>query len=145
MHKILLLILASAGLSACGGAADPDSAINHNAEANCAIPAGAGPEDVGTPRTVVGDGTAASCTSAAFVAAVAKGGVVTFNCGPDPLTIAMSATATIFNDTGPRIVIDGGNKITLDGANARRILYMNTCDQAQVWTTTHCNNQTTRN
>jgi len=141
MRQTLLLILASAGLSACGGASDPDSAINPNVEANCAIPAGGGPEDVGNPRTVVGDGTAASCTSAAFVAAVAKGGVITFNCGPDPLTIEMSATATIFNDTGPRIVIDGGNKITLDGGNARRILYMNVCDEAQHWTTSNCNLQ----
>lgn len=135
MRKILLLILASAGLSACGGASNP------NVEANCEIPAGGGLEDVGTPRTVVGDGTVASCTSAAFVAAVAKGGVITFNCGVAPLTITLTATAKIFNDTGPRIVIDGGNKITLDGGNARRMIYMNTCDEAQHWTTTHCNNQ----
>ena len=135
------LILAAVCLTACGGAELLDSAANPNAEASCAIPAGAGLEDTSSPRTVIGDGTAASCTSAAVVAAVAKGGVITFNCGPAPVTILMTATAKIFNDTGPRIVIDGGNKVTLDGGNARRILYMNTCDQAQHWTTTNCNLQ----
>jgi hypothetical protein len=31
--------------------------------------------------------------------------------------------------------------ITLSGGGVRRILYMNTCDQNQVWTTDHCQNQ----
>ena len=31
--------------------------------------------------------------------------------------------------------------VTLSGRGERRILYMNTCDQAQVWTTPHCQNQ----
>jgi hypothetical protein len=53
----------------------------------------------------------------------------------------MTATAKVFNDTGPEIVIDGGGKVTLSGGGDRRILYMNTCDQAQVWTTSHCQNQ----
>jgi hypothetical protein len=90
---------------------------------------------------VVGDGTAASCTSAAFVGAVALGGVITFNCGPDPVTITVEQTAKIVNATGPRIVIDGGGKITLSGGGQRRILYMNTCDMEQGWTTDHCDNQ----
>jgi hypothetical protein len=107
----------------------------------CAVPADGGPLDVSDPRTVVGDGTPASCTSAAFVAAVASGGVLTFDCGPDPVTITLDETAKVFNDTGPEIVIDGGGLVTLSGGGARRILYMNTCDQAQVWTTSHCNDQ----
>ncbi len=45
------------------------------------------------------------------------------------------------NDTGPEIVIDGGGLVTLSGGGTTRILYMNTCDQAQVWTTSHCNDQ----
>lgn len=142
MRTRLLLILASLGVSACGGIVDSgNSAANPNVEGNCAIPAGAGLEDVSNPRTVIGNGTPASCTSAAVVAAVAKGGVITFSCGPDPLTITLAATAKVFNDTGPRIIIDGGNKITLDGGSARRILYMNTCDEAQHWTTSNCNLQ----
>jgi hypothetical protein len=90
---------------------------------------------------VVGSGTAASCTSAAFVAAVAKGGVITFNCGSDPVTITLTETAKIVNNTGPKIVIDGGGKVTLSGGGQRRIVYMNTCDPDQVWTTPTCQNQ----
>ena len=36
-----------------------------------------------------------------------------------------------------------GGKVTLSGNKVRRILYMNTCDPAQVWTTSHCQNQDT--
>jgi hypothetical protein len=57
------------------------------------------------------------------------------------VTITMTATAKIKNDTGPVIVLDGGNKVTLSGSGVRRILYMDTCDQNQVWTTSHCQDQ----
>ena len=107
----------------------------------CDVPAEAAAEDVSSPTTVVGDGTAASCTSAAFVAAVAKGGVITFRCGADPVTITLAETAKIFNDRSERVVIDGGGMVTLSGAGQRRILYQNTCDEQQVWTTPHCDNQ----
>jgi len=112
-----------------------------NLVASCAIPAGAGPEDVSNPTAVVGNGTPASCTSSAFVSAVALGGIITFDCGPDPVTITLEETARVFNDTGPEIVIDGGGLITLSGGGIRRILYMNTCDPDLVWTTPHCQNQ----
>ena len=52
----------------------------------------------------------------------------------------MAATAKVFNDK-PDVVIDGGGLVTLDGQGARRILYMNTCDQGLVWTTSHCQDQ----
>ena len=107
----------------------------------CAVPAEAQAENVSSPRTVVGTGTPASCTSDAFVAAVAKGGVVTFNCGSEPVTITVNQTAKIVNNTGPKIVIDGGGKVTLSGGGQRRILYMNTCDPDQGWTTSQCQNQ----
>jgi len=90
---------------------------------------------------VVGTGTAASCTSAAVVSAVAAGGVITFNCGASPVTIPMAATAQIFNNTTNTIVIDGGGLVTLDGQGQRRILYMNTCDPNLVWTSSTCQNQ----
>ena len=112
-----------------------------NIVARCAVPSGAGPEDVSNPSTVVGNGTPASCTSAAFVSAVALGGIITFDCGPDPVTITLEETARIFNDTGPEIVIDGAGLITLSGGGSRRILYMNTCDPDLVWTTEHCQDQ----
>jgi hypothetical protein len=38
-------------------------------------------------------------------------------------------------------VIDGGGKVVLSGDGQRRILYMNTCDEAQKWTTSHCQDQ----
>jgi hypothetical protein len=107
----------------------------------CTIPAEAAAVDTSSPDVVVGDGTPASCTSAAVVAAVAQGGIITFNCGPDPVTITMTETAKVFNNTGPQIVIDGGDKVTLSGGGQVRILYMNTCDKNQVWTTPHCDNQ----
>ncbi len=108
---------------------------------SCAVPAEAQLEDVSRPTTVVGSGTPASCTGAQFVAAVAKGGIITFNCGPDPVTITLTQTAKVFNDKGPKIVIDGGGKVTLSGGGKVRILYQNTCDEAQVWTTSHCQDQ----
>jgi hypothetical protein len=82
---------------------------------------------------VIGNGTPASCTGDAFVSAVANGGIITFNCGPDPVTIVLSSTAKVFNDKGTKLVIDGGNKVTLSGGGRVRILYMATCDRAQVY------------
>ena len=90
--------------------------------------------------TVVGTGTPASCTSRAVVRAVARGGTITFDCGPAPVTIAMKRTAKVVN-TSSRVVLDGGGLVTLSGQGKRRILYLNTCDRAQVWTTSHCNDQ----
>jgi len=105
------------------------------------VPQEAALADSYTPRTVVGEGTAASCTGEGFIAAVAKGGVITFDCGNAPATITLDRPAKIVNDTGPEIVIDGGGRVTLSGGGKSRILYMNTCDPKQKWTTSHCNNQ----
>lgn len=112
-----------------------------NPDGTATVPAEADVESVASPDHVIGDGTPASCTSARVVSAVAQGGVITFDCGPDPITITLTETAKIFNDTGPKIVIDGGGKVTLSGGGKRRILYMNTCDEAQHWTTSHCQDQ----
>ena len=108
---------------------------------NCPIPLEGALVDVSTPTTVVGTGTPDSCTGDAFIDAVAGGGVITFDCGPDPVTITLDRPAKVFNDTGPEIVIDGGGLVTLSGGGQTRILYMNTCDEAQVWTTPMCQNQ----
>jgi len=138
--------------SACGGGGSdgkPGTVVPiapgdpGNPEGICPIPSEAMAEDVSNPKTVVGTGTAATCTSDAFIAAVAAGGVITFNCGPDPVTITLTKPAKVFNDKGPKIVIDGGGKIILSGGGTTRILYMNTCDEKQVWTSTHCDNQET--
>ena len=89
---------------------------------------------------MVGDGSRASCTSAAVVRAVRRGGVIRFDCGPSPVTIEMRRTAKVIN-TSRRVVIDGGGLVTLSGMGKRRILYQNTCDPKQIWTTSHCNDQ----
>jgi hypothetical protein len=92
---------------------------------------------------VIGTGTPQSCTSEAVIAAVAAGGIITFSCGPAPVTIVLTATAKIRNANGPRIVLDGGGKVTLSGGGQRRILYLNTCDPKQGWTSSHCQDQET--
>jgi hypothetical protein len=112
-----------------------------NPKGRARVPAEARAVNTAKPTRVIGTGTPESCTSAAVVAAVARGGLITFSCGPAPVTITMKATAKIRNSTGPRIVLDGGNRVTLSGGGKRRILYMNTCDQAQGWTTSHCDDQ----
>lgn len=105
-----------------------------------APPVSTRPVDTSSPDIVIGTGTPAGCTSAAVVDAVARGGVITFECGPEPVTIAMMATAKVVN-TSDEVVIDGGGLVTLDGLGQRRILYMNTCDRNQIWTTSTCQNQ----
>jgi len=113
-----------------------------NPDGHCVVPAEAQAEDSSHAKTIIGDGTPASCTGDKFVAAVALGGVITFNCGPDPVTITLTSTAKVFNDTGtPKVVIDGGGKITLSGGGRVRILYQNTCDAKQRPTGPDCNNQ----
>ena len=76
-----------------------------------------------------------------MVAAVAKGGTIVFDCGPDPITIEMDQTARVFNDQNPDVIIDGGGLVTLSGGGERRIIYMNACDPDLVWTTPHCTDQ----
>jgi hypothetical protein len=137
-------------LGACGGGSTPyeptpfsDGIPAGNPDGTCSVPAEAQAEDTSHPDHVVGDGTPESCTGEAVVAAVAQGGIITFDCGPDPKTIVLGQTAKVFNDKGPKIVIDGGGKVALSGGGKVRVLYMNTCDKKQTWTTSHCDNQET--
>ena len=90
------------------------------------------------PNHVIGHGRPASCTSAAVVRAVAAGGIITFNCGPKPVTIVMNATASVIK-TRHLVVLDGGGLVTLSGGGKRRILYSDTC--AGTWSTDDCVDQ----
>ena len=92
------------------------------------------------PTQVIGNGTPASCTSAAVVQAVAGGGVITFACGLKPVTITLTATAKVVN-TSRQVVLDGGGLVTLSGGGTHEILYMDTCDPLQKITTHDCYNQ----
>lgn len=105
------------------------------------IPAEAKAENVSNPDVVIGNGTPESCTCDAVVNAIAKGGKITFNCGSKPITIKMDRQAKIYNNAKPDVIIDGGGLVTLSGESTTRILYMNTCDESLVWTTSHCDNQ----
>ena len=100
-----------------------------NPNGSAPVPTGMGLENVGQPDHVIGDGTPASCTSAAVVSAVTAGGVITFNCGANPITITLTQTAKVRNST-QKLVIDGGGKVTLSGGNSNRILYVDTCDSS---------------
>jgi hypothetical protein len=76
--------------------------------------------DTSSPDHVVGDGTPGSCTEANLTPALTAGGVVTFACGPDPITITVTAQQELANDT----VIDGGGLVTLSGGGTTRILHV---------------------
>lgn len=77
--------------------------------------------DTSSPTTVVGDGTPESCDEATLAAAVAAGGIVTFDCG-GPVTIPLGQALEVSKD----LVLDGGGQVTLSGGGATRILDMNT-------------------
>ncbi|MGB9442455.1 MAG: hypothetical protein WCB15_31245 [Desulfobacterales bacterium] len=105
------------------------------------VPSEADLEDVSNPDHIIGNGTPESCDAESFIDAVAQGGTTVFDCGPDPITLTLPRPAKVFNDANPDIVIDGGGLVSLSGGGRTRILYMNTCDADQVWTTPHCQNQ----
>jgi len=129
--------------TARAGGASSGTALGQagNPAGRASVPA-AGQAVATRPTRWVGTGTPASCTSAAVVQAVAQGGVIGFRCGAAPVTITMTATAKVRN-ASPLVVLDGGGLVTLSGAGKRRILYQDTCDAAQGWTTSHCQNQQT--
>src|SRR3954447_15341524 len=99
-RSILLGAALSLSLAACGNSTTTGSGNGGNPNTNpddgppagnpdgkCDVPAEAQVEDTSSPTTMVGTGTKESCTGADVVSAVAKGGIITFDCGPDPVTI----------------------------------------------------------
>lgn len=98
-----------------GSPGDPDGG-QPPPPVSCTLPAM--PADVSTPTTVVGSGTAASCTEAALAAALAQGGIITFSCGTSPYTLTVTSEKLVTKDT----VLDGGGKVTLSGGGMSRIL-----------------------
>ena len=70
---------------------------------------------------VVGSGTAASCTEAAFDSALTTaqtgGGTITFNCGPAVATIPFSLVKIV---TLGNVTIDGGDRVILNANNNDR-------------------------
>jgi Chlamydia polymorphic membrane protein (Chlamydia_PMP) repeat len=110
------------------------------ATAKVPVPPAARAVDTSHPDRWVGHGTPRSCTSRAVVRAVAKGGIIRFRCGRKPVRITLTQTAKVVN-TRRRVVLDGRGLVTLSGGGKRRILYQDTCDRRQIWSTSHCDNQ----
>jgi hypothetical protein len=77
-------------------------------------------EDTSATTATVGSGSAASCTEAALAGALAKGGVIRFNCG-GPATISITSQKILRTDVNT--TIDGQGLITLDGRGVTRLLY----------------------
>jgi hypothetical protein len=143
MRPVVVPLLVALGvlLPSCSKHASSSTAPTPVPVASCTVPAGGAPADTSKPTTIVGDGTPASCTESALDAAVQTAGVVTFDCGPAPVTITLTQQIQIKNDAGPQglgdTVIDGGGKVTLDGGGQTRILYLNAC--APPYNSSHCN------
>lgn len=79
----------------------------------------AAPASAATIASVVGDGSAASCTEAALRSAVSAAGSVSFACGASAVTIALASPLDI---TAPSTTIDGGGLIALSGRGSNRII-----------------------
>ena len=111
----------SSGATGPGDATAPpdiDAASVPPPAPTCAAPISAA--DVTKPTTVVGNGTAASCTEAALSAAVTAGGIITFSCGAAATTITVTKTLALPTDKDT--TIDGGGLVTIDGGGAVRVL-----------------------
>ncbi len=123
MVCVLLLLFAACGKGGdnpadnTGGDTDNDPGPGIPPSAICEAPSLA---DISSPRAVVGNGTAASCTAQALQTAANGGGVITFSCGADPVTIEVPSQIVFTNET----VLDGGGLVTLSGGGAARILYL---------------------
>lgn len=144
----------SADIAANGDlAAVPDSAAT-NAEpvgatptvstassppAVCPVPIAA---DTRATTVTVGTGTAASCTETALANAVAKGGVIRFNCG-GPATIMLTSQMKLRTDVNT--TIDGQGNITLDGRGSTRLFYYYSANWQATNTTVTIQNITLQN
>jgi hypothetical protein len=129
---------AAAG-KAARSAAGPDAIPGFgNPRGHFPVPPAGRAVDTDHPDRVIGDGRPASCTSAAVVKAVAAGGIIRFDCGAKPVTIVMTATATV-PKARHLVVLDGGGLVTLSGDGKHRILFSDTC--AGRWSTGDCVNQ----
>src|SRR6202040_3940921 len=90
-----------------GNATPMATAAISSPPAICPAPFGA---DTRATTVTVGTGTAASCTETALANALAKGGVIRFNCGASA-TITLTSQKTLRTDVDT--TIDGQGNITL--------------------------------
>lgn len=90
----------------------------------------------------VGTGTPASCTETALASALAKGGVIRFDCG-GATTITLTSEKHLRTDVDT--TLDGQGKITLDGRGATRLLYYSSPNFQATKTTVTIQNLTLQN
>jgi hypothetical protein len=112
----------SSGASSGGEGGGVWAAGNPDGTCTAGVPAEGAAADSSHPTTVVGTGTAASCTFALLSAAVTKGGVITFDCGG---AVTIPVTSTLDVPTGMDTVIDGNRLVTLDGQGTTQIMSFN--------------------
>ncbi len=76
-----------------------------------------------TPKVASANGVVTSCNNAGLTSALAGGGLVTFNCGPSPVTITVSSQKVITQPT----TIDGGTlgQVILSGGGITRVFSVN--------------------
>lgn len=72
------------------------------------------------PVVLQNPNTITNCTQAGIQAALNTGGEINFNCGPAPVTIAISSELRLSTQTDT--LLDGGGLVTLDGQGLTRIL-----------------------
>ena len=130
---MVLQLASTVTLVSCGGSGASNAANSHKSgpgdsirpEEVCQPPT---PWTVPTSATIIGTGTADSCTATALTDAVGLGGSVTFNCGNSPVTIPILNAITVRKET----VIDGGLLVTLDGGNANQIFLVSSNNSLSV-------------
>jgi hypothetical protein len=98
--------------------------------------------DTSATTVTVGSGTAASCTETALANALAKGGVIRFNCG-GAATITLTSQKTLRTDVNT--TLDGQGMITLDGRGTTRLLYYSSPNFRATRTTVTIQNLTLQN
>lgn len=104
----------------------------HSVAVSCVLLASVAilPAALSAASAVVGTGTPASCTEAAFDAGITAvnsgGGTLSFDCGPEPHLILVNSERPLAG----QVIVDGGGRITLSGGLATRIFTVQ--DQAEV-------------
>ncbi len=103
---------------------------------------------------VIGNGTPESCAPSTVAYAVKSGGDISFNCGPDKVTIVLDETMYTCNTHNCKhpyeggipvdhMTLDGGGKVTLSGGGKVGIFYANACEETMGWLSGHCNDEVT--
>ncbi|NJN18715.1 MAG: hypothetical protein HC822_21895 [Oscillochloris sp.] len=111
---IRLIVFFALGLLVLAGSPD-----THTAQAQSEPPAAVCVAPI-EPVTLTNPTVLTDCTEAALRAALANGGQITFNCGPNPIEIDI--TAPLVTSATEDIVLDGGGLVTLNGNDTTRIL-----------------------